>query len=321
VTTKNYLLILTLLCIFSCTAPKKRYQIVLAATDKEVLSSQLDSTLPVLKKRLKEVDKGEITITPDAGKKNITIETTCSDKDFISNALLKEGKLEFCELFTVYELAPLILNADKEIFSMIQKGVLPLEKSLPVNFEKENPLISIMNVPEEYNSGSGNFLPPYTGMVNDLELIQIKKYLPVLYKHLPVKSKVLFKKIALPKRITYELYVIRYDDTKFTASGHIKTARGDMDYTGHPIVSIVLDNAGSNIWSRMTTKNTGKYIAIIVDDELMSVPTVNGPIEGGKTEISGGFTIEEAEKMAASLSSGYLPVKLEFVSMKEIAPK
>jgi hypothetical protein len=304
-------------------APKKRYQIVLAAVDKATSASQLDSLLPVLKNRLKDVDKEEIIITPDNGKKSITIETTCNDKNFISNTLLKEGKLEFCELFTLIDLADFLKNADAEISSMMKAGKLPMDSAVTTIDESRNPLFWLMAPALPYSTPSGEQIyPGYAGQVIEKNFDKLKSYLPILYKHFPVNSKVLFKKIDNPKRMSYyEMYIIRYDDTKFTASGHIKTARGDFDYTGHPIVSIVLDNVGSNIWSRMTTKNTGKFIAIIVDDELMSVPNVNGPIEGGKTEISGGFTIEEAEKMAASLSSGHLPVKLEFVSMKEIPIK
>ncbi len=272
---------------------------------------------------MKEVDKGAVAITLDGSKKVITIESTCNDKNFISNTLLKEGKLEFCELFTLIDLADVLKNADAEISNMMKAGKLPRDSAVKTFDETQNPLFRAMSPPQPYRSPSGEqTYPAYAGQVSEKDFDKMKSYLPVLYKHLPVNSKVMFKKINNPKRINYfEMYIIRYDDTKFTASGHIKTARGDMDYTGHPIVSIELDNVGSNIWSRMTTKNTGRYIAIIVDDELMSVPNVNGPIEGGKTEISGAFTIEEAEKMAASLSSGHLPVKLEFVSMKEIAPK
>jgi hypothetical protein len=78
--TKNYLLLSALLFTFSCTAPKKRYQIVLAAADKEVPVNRLDSALPVLKNRIKQVDKGAVAITLDAGKTSITIETTCSER-------------------------------------------------------------------------------------------------------------------------------------------------------------------------------------------------------------------------------------------------
>jgi SecD/SecF fusion protein len=224
-------------------------------------------------------------------------------------------------LFALGELAPLIIEADKDIFSMINKGLLSADTNLVTSNEKEKPLISILNIPQAYNAGRSMFLPPNTATINEKQLARVKKYLPLLYKHLPVSSKILFKKAENTKLIAYEMYVVRYDDTKFTASGHIKTAKGDMDYTGRPVVTIQLDNVGTNIWSRMTTKNTGRYIAIIVNDELLSAPRVDSPIEGGNTQISGVFTIQEAEKMAASLSGGYLPVKLEFVSMKEILQK
>ena len=73
-----------------------------------------------------------------------------------------------------------------------------------------------------------------------------------------------------------------------------------------------MNTSGSKIWSRLTEKNTGRPIAIALDDIVYSAPNVNGKIDGGNSEISGSFTAEEAQDLANILKSGKLdaPAKL-----------
>jgi SecD/SecF fusion protein len=61
---------------------------------------------------------------------------------------------------------------------------------------------------------------------------------------------------------------------------------------------------GSKIWARMTTKNVNRPIAIALDDIVYSAPNVNGPIEGGNSQIAGNFSVDEATDLANTLKSG-----------------
>ena len=63
----------------------------------------------------------------------------------------------------------------------------------------------------------------------------------------------------------------------------------------------------------MTTDNVNRPIAIVLDDIVYSAPNVNGPIEGGNSEISGNFTVEEAQDLASILKIGKIDAPAKIV--------
>ncbi|ANU08295.1 protein translocase subunit SecD [Paraurantiacibacter namhicola] len=87
-----------------------------------------------------------------------------------------------------------------------------------------------------------------------------------------------------------------------------------------PVVDITFDPDGARKFSRMTTQNTGERFAIILDDEVISAPVMREPIRGGRSQISGGFTVESANQLAIQLQSGALPVALEVVEERTVGP-
>ena len=78
----------------------------------------------------------------------------------------------------------------------------------------------------------------------------------------------------------------------------VEEARQDFDESGKPAIKMVMTNTGAKIWAKMTAKNVGRPIAIALDDIVYSAPNVNGAIEGGNSEISGKFSVEEAQDLA-----------------------
>ena len=72
-------------------------------------------------------------------------------------------------------------------------------------------------------------------------------------------------------------------------------------------VSISLDRAGAKKFARVTQKNVGKRLAIILDNKIMSAPTIQEPIIGGRGVITGNFTFQSASDLALLLRSGALP--------------
>ncbi|OGH87643.1 MAG: hypothetical protein A3J93_03940 [Candidatus Magasanikbacteria bacterium RIFOXYC2_FULL_42_28] len=91
------------------------------------------------------------------------------------------------------------------------------------------------------------------------------------------------------------------------------------DYqTGQVQVSLNFDDEGVKLFSEITTRNVGKPVAILLDGEEISVPTVNEPILSGSAVISGGFTLMEAKLLAQRLNSGALPVPVELVSQQSV---
>ena len=105
-------------------------------------------------------------------------------------------------------------------------------------------------------------------------------------------------------------------------SGEVITeATADFDQIdSEPKVSIAMNSDGSRIWSRLTGANVGKKIAIVLDDVVYSYPNVNEKITGGRSEISGLDSFDEAKDIVTVLKSGALPAPVEIVAEQTVGP-
>ena len=77
---------------------------------------------------------------------------------------------------------------------------------------------------------------------------------------------------------------------------------------------------GDRIWAKMTGENVGKPIAIVLDNIVYSAPFVNGVIPNGSSEISGSFSVTEAQDLANILKSGKLPAPAKIVQEQVVGP-
>lgn len=87
-----------------------------------------------------------------------------------------------------------------------------------------------------------------------------------------------------------------------------------------PAVSFELDNAGARRFAEITRNYVGKPFAIVLDDKVLSAPSIREPIIGGAGMISGGFTLLEAKELALLLRSGALPTSLKVIEERVIGP-
>lgn len=90
--------------------------------------------------------------------------------------------------------------------------------------------------------------------------------------------------------------------------------------TGQPIISIQFNDEGAKKFEELTTNNIGKTVAIFLDGAVISAPTVNESISGGRAVINGTFTPEEARQLVGRLNSGALPVPVTLLSTESIGP-
>lgn len=100
----------------------------------------------------------------------------------------------------------------------------------------------------------------------------------------------------------------------------IKDAKADFSQLGEPNISFSLDNRGASIFAQVTSKNTNKRLAIVLDDAIQSAPNIREPIVTGQGSISGSFSKKEASVLAAILRSGSLPVPLKIEEERIIGP-
>ncbi|NIA18257.1 MAG: protein translocase subunit SecD [Actinobacteria bacterium] len=85
-----------------------------------------------------------------------------------------------------------------------------------------------------------------------------------------------------------------------------------------PEVSLEFDKEGAKLFEEITERNTGKPVAIYLDNYPISVPTVNEKITGGKAVISGSFNIKEAKLLAQRLNAGALPVPITLINQQTV---
>ena len=90
--------------------------------------------------------------------------------------------------------------------------------------------------------------------------------------------------------------------------------------TNKPQVAIEFDAEGAKIFESLTSQNVGQMLAIYIDNQLISSPVVQEKISGGRAQISGNFTLEEARELARNLSAGALPVPIKLISQQTIGP-
>ena len=127
-----------------------------------------------------------------------------------------------------------------------------------------------------------------------------------------------------PSNTLYELHAIKVTtrDGRPPLDGDVITsARPASGVTGSEVkVDMSMNAEGAKIWARMTRENIGRCLAVVLDGYVRSYPRVQNEITGGNTEITGDFTIEEADDLANILKSGKLPAPARIVSDTIIGP-
>ena len=122
----------------------------------------------------------------------------------------------------------------------------------------------------------------------------------------------------------YELHAIKITtrDGRPPLDGDVITsARTSSGVTGSEVkVDMSMNAEGAKTWARMTRENIDRCIAVVLDGYVRSYPRVQNEITGGNTEITGDFTIEEADDLANILKSGKLPAPAKIISDTIIGP-
>jgi SecD/SecF fusion protein len=126
------------------------------------------------------------------------------------------------------------------------------------------------------------------------------------------------------KGLYYELVAIKVTDRdgKAPLEGNVITdARNDLDQiSARSTVSMTMNPEGAKAWAKLTKENIGRSIAIVLDDMVYSFPNVNTEITGGRSEISGNFTPQEAKDLANVLKSGKMPAPSRIIQEDVVGP-
>ncbi len=100
----------------------------------------------------------------------------------------------------------------------------------------------------------------------------------------------------------------------------ITNGKDDFDQMGHPCVSMQMNSDGARQWSQITKQNIGRGVAIVLDDAVYSAPRILTQIDGGNSQITGNFTIEDTKDLANTLNSGKMPAPTRIVQEEVVGP-
>ena len=112
-------------------------------------------------------------------------------------------------------------------------------------------------------------------------------------------------------------YVLK-DQVLVSGQNLVDAQPGFDSRTGEPIVTFRFDAAGAKRFGRVTQDNVGLPFAIVLDNKVISAPVIREPILGGTGQISGNFTVQEANDLAVLLRSGALPAKLSVIEERTV---
>ena len=107
-----------------------------------------------------------------------------------------------------------------------------------------------------------------------------------------------------------------------TISGdHLVDAQAAFDQNNRPAVSFRLNPTGARLFGNYTLENIGNAFAIVLDDEVLSAPTIQSHIPGGSGIITGRFALEETTSLAIQLRAGALPAAIQYLEERTIGPE
>ena len=204
------------------------------------------------------------------------------------------------------------------------KGDAKQDDATAANMEeikKQYPLLSILQL---NSSGQG----PVIGYANYKDTADINKYLamPEIKAELPKDLRL--KWGVSPSEFdkkgqTFELYAIKSTERngKAPLEGDVVTdAKDEFDQYSKPAVSMSMNSDGARRWAQLTKQNIGRAIAIVLDNYVYSAPNVNTEITGGRSQITGHFTPEQAKDLANVLKSGKMPAPAHIVQEDIVGP-
>ena len=191
-------------------------------------------------------------------------------------------------------------------------------------FAKANPLFSKLMI----SNSNGQLVPtPAVGVVNIRDTATVMEYLNMRKVKEVLPRELAFRWTVKPideKGLYYELVAIKVTDRdgKAPLEGNVITdARDDLSqFTASSTVSMTMNPEGAKAWAKLTKDNIGRSIAIVLDGMVYSFPNVNTEITGGRSEISGNFTPQEAKDLANVLKSGKMPAPSRIIQEDIVGP-
>ena len=307
-------------------------------------TAAFNNTYRILRTRIDRFGVASPSINPDPAKGIINIELAgVNDKERVRSYLQSTANLQFFEVYT-FESTDLqngIVAADKAVQDMLEGAPVVADTAAAKDTAAKkataklkdsanaNPIARLVQFTQPYSDGAGKpVFPAAIGYIQSKDTGTLNSYLRLDFvkTKFPANLQFMYGKAEAstdPKfKDILTLYAIKtLDNGQAELEGdHISSASQDYDERGRIAIKMNMDKMGTNLWAKMTTKNAGKPIAIVLDNFVYSAPNVNEPITTGNSQISGSYSLKEAQDLSEILESGKLPAPAKIVQEQQVGP-
>ena len=325
---------------------------VIKAIRKETAGA-FDRTYQILRTRIDRFGVAQPNIQKLAQTDRILVELPgVKDPARVRKLLQGTAQLEFWETYEFSELMPYLQDANSYLLSVqklnesenpeIKKETAPVaeadsndllakiaqntennEQALDeAQYAAQNPLFAVL-MPAFYQ-GDVQRQGPVVGYARQKDMDKVNAMLEQCKAKFPRNAKFVWSvKPVQDNTDIYSLVALKVNtrDGRAPLGGDAVTdARQDFGQNGGVEISMSMNTEGARIWKNLTGNNIGRSIAIVLDDVAYSWPTVNGEIAGGRSSITGGFTVEEGQDLANVLKAGKLPAPANIVQEAVVGP-
>jgi SecD/SecF fusion protein len=299
---------------------------------KEQATQAFDNTYRILRTRIDRFGLASPNINPDPNKGIISIELAgVNDKERVRSYLQSTANLQFFEVYTFEnkDFQAGILAADKAIEASLN-GITDTTAKADTTkaLANKNPLLRTVQFTQPYQGKNGQYtFPAEIGYTLKKDTATLNAYLamPEVRSKFPANLVFMYGKVESedPKsKDVLPLYAIKTLDNGIAEleGDHVANAAQDFDERGKVAIKMNMDKLGTSIWGKMTTRNIGKPIAIVLDNIVYSAPNVNDAITTGNSQISGNYSLKTAQDLAQILESGKLPAPAKIVQEQQVGP-
>ena len=308
----------------------------------EEISSSINTAFEVLRSRIDKFGVTQPNIQRIGNSGRILIELPgAKDIERVKKLLQSTAELQFWEVYTNQEVAQFLYAANAKVTELFKEENVTVADSKDEAASEIEDLLgevqdstdtaqtkSLFNVlypriPRNQNEissiiGSASVID--TAKVNAyLSLEEVKALLPANLKHV----KFLWDAKPIKDTEVINLYAIKSNrkDEAPIQGDVIINASQEYDQLGtSPEVSMTMNSRGSKLWAKMTSENVGNFVAVVLDDYVYTAPRVNTAITGGRTSISGNFSVLEAQDLANVLKAGKLPAAAHIIQSEIVGP-
>lgn len=300
------------------------------------IDESIVSAFEVLRKRIDKFGVTQPNIQRLGTSGRILVELPgARDVERVKNLLQSTAQLEFWETYKNDQLVNFLYEANN---LLIEKGVQKSEEKTEASaiddlladveakdsasVAQGNPILDLV---KGYGYQGGPVLAQFAKkdmktITDYLDLPEVRRLLPQQFRYI----RFAWGKEQEESELV-DLYILKSnrENTPPMSGGVIVDALQSYDQVGQPSVSMQMDSKGARVWENLTGKafREASNIAIVLDDVVYSAPGVSkGAITGGRSEISGNFTLNEAIDLANVLRAGKLPASADIIQSEIVGP-